>query len=465
MGVHAHFIGIGGYGMSALAEWLRRSGATVSGCDARPNARTRRLTALGVDVREGHDPAHLAGVDEVVFSTDVPDDLPELAAARASAARVLHRSELLARALEGRFAVAVTGTHGKTTTTALTAHLLEAAGRDPLALVGAEVEAWGGGLRPGAGDVAVVEADESDGSFLRYHPDVAVVTNVEAEHLEHYGGRFERVLEAYAAFLSGLRPGGRAVLWAGDPRLVELGRRWGGEVRLYGEEKEAHVRAEDVAAAPGGGSAFTLWRDGRPMGRVRIAIPGRHNVHNALAAAEAALLAGAGWEAVAAALPAFANAHRRFEVLYRGAAGLVVDDYAHHPSEIRAVLAAARSLAPGRVCAIFQPQRYVRTKNLWDDFVTAFDTCDEALLLDVYAPAGERPLPGVGGAELARAVAARTGRARYAPSLTAAVDMARASWVPGDLWLTLGAGDVWRAGRELAARLAGDGGRVAKSGA
>ena len=455
--MRVHFVGVGGYGMSALAELLLRRGVDVSGCDARPNQRSDRLAALGARIWAGHDVSHLEGVDRVVYSTDVPTDLPEMAEADRLGVERVHRSQILAEAMAGAYAVAVTGTHGKTTTTALTTHLLAAAGQDPVGVVGGEIDAWGGGVRVGRGGVVVAEADESDGSFLRYRPDVAIVTNIEPEHLEHYGGDFARVLAAYGRFLSQVAPGGAAILWRGDPRLRRLGEEAGARVRWYGLEADADVRAEGVEAAAGG-MAFDVVRDGKNLGRVRLAAPGAHNVLNALAAIEAGLAAGAAWDAIAPALAEFRNAHRRFEVVYRGPQGVVVDDYAHHPSEIRAVLAAARALGHERVCAVFQPQRYVRTRNLWPEFVEAFDDADSLVVLDVYAPAGEAPIPGVSGEALAQAIARRHPHVRYARSLDAAADMAVEAWRPGDLWLTMGAGDVWRVARELGARLCGTAG-------
>lgn len=453
--MRVHFVGIGGYGMSALAELLWRRGIEVSGCDARPNQRSDRLAALGIRIWAGHGSAHLDGVDRVVYSTDVPADLPEVVEAARRGIERVHRSQILEDAMAGAFAVAVTGTHGKTTTTALTTHLLAAAGLDPVGIVGGEVDAWGAGVRHGEGAVVVAEADESDGSFLRYRPDVAVITNIEPEHLEHYGGDFARVLAAYGQFIDQVRAGGTAVLWRGDAELARLATtRTRSRIRWYGLEQGADIRAAGVEAR-GGAMAFDVVRDGLALGRVDLSLAGVHNVLNALGAIEAALTAGAAWEAVAPALGRFVNAHRRFETVYRSSAGCVVDDYAHHPSEIRAVLAAARALGPGRVCAIFQPQRYVRTKNLWQDFVRAFDDADTVIVLDVYAPAAEAPIPGVSGEALARAIAARHGAVRYAPALQAAVDMAIDGWRPRDLWLTMGAGDVWRAARDLAGRLAG----------
>jgi len=453
--VRVHFVGIGGYGMSGLAEVLQARGVAVSGCDARGNRRTERLGSLGIPVAIGHDASHVAGQDRVVYSTDVPLDLPELAAAREAGVAVVHRSEVLAEVLaQGTDRVVVTGTHGKTTTTTLITHLLAAGGLDPLGIVGGEVDAWGGGVRLGRGRVVVAEGDESDGSFLRYHPSVAVVTNVEREHLEHYGGDFARVLEAYGQFLAQVVPGGTAVLWQGDPRLMALVPQVPATatVHTYGEEPDAGMRARDVTPAPDG-LAFVVERAGTALGRVTVPLHGRHNVRNTLAALDVALTLGVPWPPLVRALTAFANAHRRFEVVARTGGVTVIDDYAHHPTEIRAVLAAARELGPRRVVAVFQPQRYVRTRNLWQDFLSAFDGADAVILTEIYAPPGEAPLPGVSGAALCREIARRHPRCRFGPSLDDATDLAWEELREGDLLVTMGAGDVYRVAEQVRRRL------------
>lgn len=447
--MRVHFIGVGGYGMSGLAEVLRARGHDVSGCDVRANRRTDRLADLGVQVVIGHDPGHVVGQDRVIYSTDVSDENPERMEARARGVPVLHRSEVLAEILAaGRPAVVVTGTHGKTTTTTLLTHLLARAGMEPLGIVGGEVDAWGGGVHLGTEGLVVAEGDESDGSFLRYAPDVAVVTHMEPEHLEHYGMDFERVAEAYGQFLSQVQPMGTAVLWRGSPRLMALAGRVRGSVHTYGEETDAFTRASGIEATARG-VAFDVQRDGAPLGRVFVPLHGMHNVRNALAALDAALTLGAPWEALVEGLATFANAHRRFEVIATGGDVTVLDDYAHHPTEIRAVLAAARELGPGRVIAVFQPQRYIRTKNLWNGFVTAFDGADVAILTDIYAPAGEERIAGVSGEALASEIGREHPDCRYAGSLDRALASVLDVVRPGDLVVTMGAGDVYRVAEGL----------------
>lgn len=453
--MRVHFIGVGGYGMSGLAEVLQAHGHEVSGCDARENQRTKRLARLGVRVAIGHDAHHVAGQDRVVYSTDVPAGNPELAAARTFGVPILHRSEVLAELLAlGKRSVVVTGTHGKTTTTTLITHLLAGSGFDPLGIVGGEIDSWGGGIRLGSTDVVVAEGDESDGSFLRYHPTVAVVTCMEPEHLEHYGMDFERVVEAYGTFLGQVDAAGTAVIWDGEPRLKALAGHVRGTVHLYGDAGGDGVwmHAADVKATPAG-LAFGAIRDGVDLGHVFVPLHGLHNVRNVLAALDVALTLGAPWRKLVESLATFANAHRRFEVISRAGDITVVDDYAHHPTEIRAVVAAARELAPGRIIAVFQPQRYVRTKNLWHEFVSAFDQADAVVLTEIYAPAGEERLPGVSGLALAHDIAEHHPNCRYAASLDDVFSLLVSDLRPGDLVLTLGAGDVFRVAHDLRAHL------------
>ena len=494
--MRVHFIGVGGYGMSGLAEanWAR--GDIVTGCDARDNSRTRRLSKLGVKVCIGHGPDHVEAQDRVVYSTDVPQENPELERARARGIPVLHRSEVLAEFVgEGERSVVVTGTHGKTTTTTLVTHLLAAAGYDPTGIVGGEVDAWGGGVRLGSRRVVVAEGDESDGSFLRYHPHVAVVTHMEPEHLEHYGMDFERVVNAYGQFLSQVAPDGTAVVWYGLPRLHTLLGRVSACVRTYGygeredgdgrrdegqpgsgrgEDGANRVRSEERGGEPpwiraaevrasSRGLTFEVIRQGRNLGSVFVPLHGLHNVRNTLAALEVALTLGAPWPSLVEGLATFANAHRRFEILARSGDITVVDDYAHHPTEIRSVIAAARELEPRRIVAVFQPQRYIRTQNLWQEFVTAFDGADEVILTEIYAPAGEERIPGVSGEALARAIAFRHPSVAYAPSLDDVAFRLLKDVRPGDLVLTMGAGDVYRVGQTLGEhvlRLGVEGGAV-----
>ncbi len=449
-----HFIGVGGYSMSGLAEILKSRGYRVTGSDAKASTRTERLLRQKVPVTIGHDPSHVDRADIVVYTSDVREDNVEFAAARKAGTTLLHRSDVLAALLaEGR-SIAVTGSHGKTTTTTLTGHLLEASGREPTVMVGGEVDAWGGGVRMGRGEWIVAEADESDGSHLKYTPDVAVITNVEAEHLDHYGGDFDALKRAMADFVSHVKDGGTAVLGADDPYLSTLGAKGGRRTVRYGLGKGAALTAGHIVPE-GGGHAFDVVWEGRTAGRAVIPIPGLHNVTNGLAALGAAMASGVPLAEAIPALAGFANAHRRFEVHYRGRGILVVDDYAHHPTEIRAEIEAARELGPRRLIVAFQPQRYSRTKSLFDEFAKAFDGADVVYLLDIYAPPGEAPIAGVSGERLAAEVRRRKGDPVF--HVAGPDDLVKAilpTLREGDVVLTLGAGDIFRAAGAMAEGLA-----------
>lgn len=492
-GQRVHFIGIGGYGMSGLARVLLETGYAVTGSDARRSDRTALLERLGATVYIGHDPAHVRGAGVVVYSTDVPPDNPELVAARAAGVAVVHRSEVLAELVNGREGIAVTGTHGKTTTTAMIATVLEEAGLDPTVLVGGEVERFGGTAKVGRGPHVVAEADESDGSFVRYRPRIAVVTNVEPEHLEHYGGDFQNVIRAYRRFLAQVRPGGAVVACTDDPRVAALAaevapkpgtgaaERPGGNpgvtVVRYGlgppaaagaagaEERVAErARAErelpdwtatGVQIRPEGPS-FTAVHRGVPRGEVRLAVPGLHNVQNALAALAVGEVLGVPFARAAAALERYRGARRRFQVLAEVGGIRVVDDYAHHPTEVRATLRAARDVVAGRgrVIAIFQPHRYTRTASLMDEFGTAFGDADILVLTEIYSPPGERPIPGVSGRVLAERI--RAGGRSDVHLLTdpdEIVSFLLREARPGDLVITLGAGDIGQVARDYGRRL------------
>jgi UDP-N-acetylmuramate--alanine ligase len=447
-----HFVGIGGYSMSGLAQVWRFRGFEVTGSDLRPSSRTRRLEAQGIPVFYEHRPENVIGADLVVYTTDVPPDNPELVEAKARGIPIRHRSELLAEVINRGRGVAVTGTHGKTTTSTLTATAFLAAGADPTVLLGGEVDAFHGSARPGGGEWVVAEADESDASFLNYLPEIAVITNIEPEHLEHYDYDFENVRRAYAQFVAQVKPGGAAIVCADDPEASRLAPRSGVRRIAYG------LTGGDVTAADvrpeGSGHRFRLVVGGRPTVEVVLPIPGLHNVQNALGALAAAWAAGLPLERAAAAFRDFRNAHRRFEEHYRGGGILVVDDYAHHPTEIRAVLRAARGLRPRRLIALFQPQRYTRTEALFEEFVRAFDEADLVLVTEIYSPPGERPIPGVSGEALARRIAERRGgRTEYVRDLETARTRLSQILSDGDLLLTMGAGDVFTVAEHLAEEL------------
>lgn len=450
-----HFVGIGGYGMSGIAQILLQSGEQVSGSDVNLSERTARLTSLGATIFSTHSSAHLDGADVVVYSTDVPPDNPELAAARERGVPVRHRSEVLAQLLNERAGIAVSGTHGKTTVTSMIALMLERVGFDPTAVIGADVSFYNSNAKLGHSPYLVAEADESDGSFLRYRPQVAVVTNVEPEHLDRYGGEFARLLAAFRSFLDNVKPGGIAVLCSDDPRLREIGDGLAVPVVWYGLGPEADLSARDIVIGHTENS-FAVVRGGREIGRLALKVPGVHNVVNSLAAVAAGLHLGVGFPEIAAALAEFRGAKRRFQVIGQYEGITVVDDYAHHPTEIRATLRAARERTLNRVIAVFQPQRYTRTHLLLNEFGEAFSQADEVVLTEIYSPPGEKPIPGVSSQALADLIRQRERRevnclSRAEDIVDYVLRIAR----PGDTVLTMGAGDIWKVARSLAERLEG----------
>jgi UDP-N-acetylmuramate--alanine ligase len=451
-----HFVGIGGIGMCGLAELLRAQGYTVTGSDLAEGATVARLRALGVAVSIGHDARHVGGADVVVVSSAVRAGNPELLEAERRGIPVIPRAEMLAEVMRLKDGIAVAGTHGKTTTTSLLAHLLQAAGLDPTIVVGGRVIGAGEerertGARLGNGPFLVAEADESDGSFLHLSPVIAVVTNVEAEHLDHHGS-VDALEDAFVAFLERLPFWGAAVLCLDDPGVQRLLARVSRRRITYGLLAQADWVASDVRTA-GGGMAFAVRRRGEPLGTVSLPLPGRHNVANALAALAVADEVEVPFAVAAGALASFRGVERRFETKGVVAGIRVVDDYGHHPSEVRATLAAARGVHPGRIVVVFQPHRYTRTRDLFDAFATAFHDADLLVLTEIYA-AGEPKLPGVEAAALADAIRARGHRdVRFVPDLERVPDALVPELRSGDLVLTLGAGSVSKLGPRLLARL------------
>lgn len=436
-----HLIGVGGAGMSAIALLLAARGVPVSGSDARDSVVLAALRDAGVRTHVGHDADHVTGADTVVVSSAIRETNPELAAARARALRVLHRSAALAALMAGRRTVAVAGAHGKTTTSAMVAGILAAAGRDPSYAIGAAVDGPVG-ARHGDGDAFVAEADESDGSFLAYTPEVAVVTNVEPDHLDHYGTR-EAFEDAFEAFAGRIVPGGSLVVCLDDDgarRLAARAAERGVAVVGYGTAPDAVVRlGEWVPAGQGGSVAVTDTRDGA-RAVLELQVPGAHNGLDAAAAWTAARLLGVPGDVSAEALGAFRGTGRRFEDRGTRAGVRVVDDYAHHPTEVAALLRAARSVAgQGRVLVLFQPHLFSRTRTFAREFADALATADLAVVTDVYA-AREDPDPAVTGALITDAMP--HGRGLFvAGRLDAAATVGRLAR-PGDLVLTVGAGDV-----------------------
>ena len=453
-----HFVGIGGIGMSGIAELLANLGYVVSGSDAKKSPVTERLESLGVTVGVGHAAINVGSADVVVVSSAVRPDNPEVVEARARRIPVIPRAEMLAELMRLRFGIAVAGAHGKTSTTSMIALVLERAGMDPTAVIGGRLSAFGSNARLGRGEYMVVEADESDRSFLKLSPSVAVITNIDREHMDAYGG-FADLQQAFVDFANKVPFYGAVVACADDVELCRVMPRFTRRVITYGIE--GHPK-EGAAGAPafvelcatdvvleGFGSRCTVVRRTRRggasetvLGALTLAVPGRHSVQNALAAIAVGLELDAPFERIASALAEFGGAERRFE--RRGVIGgiTVIDDYGHHPTEIAAVLAAARAAKPSRIVVAFQPHRYTRTRDLMAEFGSALATADEVVLTDIYA-ASEDPIDGI----TIDALAAAVNRSRSTPvhvvprleEMAAAVaDLTR----EGDLVLTLGAGSI-----------------------
>ena len=441
-----HFIGIGGAGMSGIAEVLCGLGYTVSGSDLKENAQTRRLRELGAKIRIGHEAGAVEGADVVVVSSAVPPENPEWQAAQAAHIPVVPRAAMLGELMRFSRGIAVAGTHGKTTTASLIAHLLAEAGLGPSSVIGGRVRHSGSHATLGEGDCLVCEADESDASFLHLSPLVAVVTNIDNDHLANYDGDIEKLAEAYHGFLQNLPFYGLAVLCADDPRLAALRPHLGRQAVTYGiEAADADLRATGIGP-DGSGSVFTLQvADSGEALRVRLALPGTHNVLNALAAVAVARDLDVPLQTAAQALEGFSGIARRFEAHgpLPGADGIPwVDDYGHHPTEIEATLATARQVYPGRrQVLVFQPHRYTRTRDLFESLARTLGEADALLLLDVH-PAGEAPIPGADSDSLARALehrGVRPARAAGGEQLfPALLEILR----PGDVLLTMGAGSI-----------------------
>jgi UDP-N-acetylmuramate--alanine ligase len=438
-----HIVGVGGMAMSGIAAVLTRLGHTVSGSDLKSWRGLERLRFLGVDVHVPHDAACLpAELDAVVVSTAIPPTNPEVIAARERGVPVLHRAEALAAIVDTRRTLAISGTHGKTTTSTMTTLILRAAGWHPSFLIGGEPNAVGSNAAYDDGEWLVIEADESDGTFIEIAPEAVILTNVEPDHLDHYGDM--AALEAACARYLSSAPGPR-VACADDPgaaRLAAVVSAAGEPVITYGEAAGADYRIEGYSGDRSG-STFTLLRHGEPLGEIRLPAPGRHNARNAAGAAALATEIGVPFDAVRAALGRFAGVARRFQFHGEIDGVTLVDDYAHLPGEIKATLAAAREGDWSRIVAVFQPHRYTRTARLWRDFGDAFTDADVVVLTDVYA-AGEPPQPGVSGRLILQAVseARPAGRLYYLPKRSDVLARVPELTRPGDLVITLGAGDV-----------------------
>ncbi len=449
---HVHFIGIGGAGMSALAYILLKRGYEVSGSDLNASHTSAHLAEEGALVYRGHAANQVENADAVVVSTAIHQDNPELVEARKRNLPVLHRSDVLAAILNQADGVAVAGAHGKTTTSAMIACIGAASTVDPTIVIGGEVASLGGNARNGEGRYVIAEADESDGSFLKLYPHIAVVTNIEDDHLDHYGTE-ENIYKAFKAFLENITEGGKAILCVDNVKVAKLAKETSKPVITYGVDGEdAEYTAKNITYSTDG-THYDLYHNGAFVTEVKLIVPGRHNVLNSMGAFVAAREMGIDVETILAALHTFGGAKRRFETKGKVNGIWVVDDYAHHPTEIGVSLAAARQTKPARLIAVFQPHRYTRTQLLVDEFCNCFTDCDELVLTDIYA-ASEDPIPGVSSAHLAEGVAKATGQnVKYIATLPEVEAYFASIAQPGDLIMTIGAGDVVKVGEKLVEEL------------
>ena len=444
-----HFVGIGGIGMSGIAELLANLGYEVSGSDARRTAVTERLEGLGVRVQTGHDAAHVGNADVVVISSAIGTDNVEVAEARLRRIAVIPRAEMLAELMRLRYGIAIAGAHGKTTTTSMVALMLERAGLDPTAVIGGRLSAFGSNARLGRGDYMVAEADESDRSFLKLSPAIAVITNIDREHMESYGS-WDNLQQAFVDFANKVPFYGAVVACSDDEAVREVLPRMMRRVITYGLAPDVLPGGPNIAAHDVVLEAFscrctiTHRENGNrlELGKLHLNVPGRHNLLNALAAVAVGLETGVGFARIAAALGEFRGAERRFERRGEAEGVLVVDDYGHHPTEIAAVIAAARAGVDRRVVLVFQPHRYTRTRDLMGEFGRALAAADEVVLTDIYS-AGEQPIAGITVDVLAQAVR-RT--AKCPVHVVRALDDVPAAVASlakkGDLIITLGAGSI-----------------------
>lgn len=438
---HVHFVGIGGMGMSAIARIMLERGYIVSGSDLRSTELTENLERMGATIFQGHASENLAGAEMVVYSSAVPRDNPELSAAKAGRLDLLHRADALAEIINEAKGLAVAGAHGKTTTTSMLGLTLAGCGLDPTVLVGAFSDDLAGNARLGCGDYVVAEADESDKSFLKYTPYAAIITNISPDHLENFDGDFDQLVNAYRQFLDKIKPEGFSVLCTDDQLLREMQRHAKHKTFSYGFNMNADYRAFNLEFTPNG-SSFDICYQGSKLTEVLLSVPGEHNVLNALSVLAVGHQLGVDIHCLARAIRNFHGARRRFQVIGNHNDIRVVDDYAHHPTEIKATLRAAKLQEKKRVVAFFQPKRYTRTKFLFNEFTEAFYDADILILSEIY-PFGEDPIPGITSEALKEAIEAKTGKEiillpyRHSEIVAKLLEILE----PGDVAMIMGAGD------------------------
>jgi len=448
---HIHFVGIGGIGMSGIAEVLLNLGYQVSGSDLRESDTTERLRKLGGVIQIGHRAENITSPHVVVISSAVKKDNVEVVAAREKQIPVIPRAEMLAELMRLKYGVAIAGAHGKTTTTSMVATLLAAGGIDPTVVIGGKLNSLGSNAKLGQGEFLVAEADESDGSFLKLSPTIAVVTNIDEEHLDYYQD-INEIKDAFLAFINKVPFYGVAILCLDQRHIQSLIPKVEKRYLTYGMSAQADYQAVDISLQPLG-SRFRITHHGQDLGWFELAVPGLHNVSNGLAAVVVARELEIDLDVIRRSLGGFSGVQRRFQVKGEARGVLVVDDYGHHPTEVRATLAAAKAALGRRVVCVFQPHRFSRTRHLFEEFFTAFNQADTVIIMDIYA-AGEQPIPGVTGRSVYEGIRDYGHRdAAYIGSREQVVEHLVSTLRQGDLLLTLGAGDVWKLGEAVLERL------------
>ena len=442
-----HFIGIGGIGMSGIAEILISQGYIVSGSDIAEGDSTRYLAKLGATIFYGHDEKNLSNADVVVVSSAIDEKNPEIQAARKGKVPIIQRAEMLAELMKMKTGIAVAGTHGKTSTTSMIATIVQHSGLDPTIIIGGKVDALGGNAKLGKGDFLVAEADESDKSFLHLPSTIAIVTNIDNDHLNNYGN-IQNIKEAFVDFINRIPFYGMAILCQDDENVKSILARIKKPYITYGFSPQADLQAKNLNFQ-NFGATFEVWRGDKKLGDAQSNVPGKHNVLNSLAALAAGMEIGLSFEQVSQGLAQFRGVRRRFELKGEKGGVKVFDDYGHHPTEIKATLAAARKAWSGRIVTFFQPHRYSRTQDCYEDFVKAFDDADVLFLADIY-PAGEAPIEGINSEKLAEDIRLNGHKSvEFLGDPKVAADLIAPKLQSGDLFLTLGAGSIYAAGEQL----------------
>jgi UDP-N-acetylmuramate--alanine ligase len=442
-----HFVGIGGIGMSGIAEILISQGYLVSGSDIAESDTTRRLASLGAKVFYGHAESNLENVDVVVVSSAIDEKNPEIQSARKTKTPIIQRAEMLGELMKMKTSIAIAGTHGKTSTTSMIATIVQHSGLDPTIIIGGKVDALGGNAKLGKGDFLVAEADESDKSFLHLPSTICIVTNIDNDHLNNYG-TIQNIKDAFVDFVNRIPFYGRAILCQDDENVKSILSRLKKPYITYGFSPQADLQARNIITE-NFGSSYEVWQGEKKLGAAKCNVPGRHNVLNSLAAIAAGMEIGLTFDQASAGLAQFKGVRRRFELKGEKSGVKVFDDYGHHPTEIRATLAAARSSWKGRIVTLFQPHRYSRTQDCYDDFVRAFDDADMVFVAEIYA-AGEDPIPGISAEKLAEDIRQNGHKSvEFVGEGKLAAEKLKEKMQSGDLFLTLGAGNVYVAGEKL----------------